>query len=187
MLKLVLLGPPGAGKGTQAEKLVEVSGARHISTGELLRAEVAADTELGRQVAHYQATGELVPDQLMVDLTVPLVEAAGITNGYLLDGFPRSLGQARHLSERLGPAAAVTRVASLTASPDELMARMKRRAAAEHRADDTDEVFQRRLAVYASQTAPLIEFYRAQGLLVEVGAEGDPDVVSSRLRSMLEL
>ncbi len=187
MLKLILLGPPGSGKGTQAQRLVETEGATHISTGDLLRAEVAAGTTLGRRVKDYQAGGELVPDELILELALPLVEAAGLASGYVLDGFPRSLGQARRLAEALSEPAAVHHVVLLMADPAVLVQRMRRRAAQEHRADDTDAVFQRRLAVYSSETTPLIDFYRERDLLVEVAADGGPDDVTAAVRAALEL
>jgi adenylate kinase len=186
MLRIVLLGAPGSGKGTQAARLAAETGARHISTGELLRAEVAAGTELGHRVAGYLAGGELVPDGLLLGLALPLVVSAGRDGGYILDGFPRSVGQARELDERLDPAVALTQVLFLQVPRPELVARLLRRASEQGRPDDTAAVIQRRLRVFDSETRTLISYYRAAGLLREVPAAGPPEAVFALLSAAIE-
>jgi adenylate kinase len=183
VLTVVLLGPPGSGKGTQAARLAARTGAVHISTGELLRAEVAAGSQLGRRVAERQAAGELVPDELMLELALPRARTAAAGAGYVLDGFPRSLPQARALDRQARPG----RVLLLAVPTDELLERMAERAGREHRADDTPEVFRRRLAVFETAAEPLAAHYRRLGLLCEVDATGPPDDVAARIRTVLEL
>lgn len=185
MLRLVLLGPPGSGKGTQAARLAEMTGASHISTGDVLRAEVAAGTDLGRRVAGYQADGALVPDDIILALALPLVTAAD--RGFVLDGFPRSLAQARSLDQQLPPASKIAQVVLLTVPEGVLLGRMRERAHQLHRADDTDEVFRRRLQVYEAETPAMTEFYAAAGVLSQVDGEGAPDQVFGRIRAALEL
>lgn len=185
MLRLVLLGGPGSGKGTQAELVARRTGVRHISTGELLRAEVAAGSALGRKVAGYLDSGELVPDGLLLDLTLPLVRAAAGAGGYLLDGFPRSVAQARLLDAGTEPAAAVSRVVLLSVPRDELVARLRNRATEQGRADDTDEVIRRRLQVFEAASGPLVDYYLESGRLVVLDAGAPPEVVAERLEQAL--
>jgi adenylate kinase len=185
MLRLVMLGAPGSGKGTQASRLAETTGARHISTGDLLRAEVAAGSELGHRVAGYLDAGELVPDDVLLALTLPLVEAAAAGSGYLLDGFPRSVEQAGGLADRVSPAAAVSRVIFLAVPREELVSRLLRRAAEQDRSDDTAEVIHRRLQVFEDETSSLIDYYRQAGLLATVDGEGDPAEVARRIQAAL--
>jgi adenylate kinase len=183
-LRLVLLGAPGSGKGTQASRLAEATGARHISTGDLLRAEVAADTELGHRVADYLNAGELVPDDILLGLTLPLIESAAEA-GYLLDGFPRSVEQAGELADRISEPAAVNRVVFLSVPRAELVARLLRRAAEQGRSDDTAEVIERRLQVFEEETSSLIDYYRRAGLLATVDGHADPSEVHRRLLAAL--
>jgi adenylate kinase len=184
-LRLVLLGAPGSGKGTQAIRLAEATGARHISTGDLLRAEVAADTDLGGRVAGYLDAGELVPDDILLDLTLPLIELAAADSGYLLDGFPRSVEQASELAERISEPAAVNRVVFLSVPRAELVARLLRRAAEQGRSDDTAEVIERRLQVFEDEISSLIDHYRRAGLLATVDGHAGPAEVHRRLLAAL--
>jgi adenylate kinase len=183
--RVVLLGAPGSGKGTQASRLAADTGARHISTGDLLRAEVAAGSRLGHRVAEYLDAGELVPDQVLLQLTLPLVEAAAADHGYLLDGYPRSVEQARELAAGVSAAAGVTRVIFLSVPRDELVGRLLRRAAEQGRSDDTAEVIHRRLQVFDSETDPLVDYYRRAGLLAAVDGDAEPDQVARRVRAAL--
>ena len=183
--RLVLLGAPGSGKGTQASRLADDTGAQHISTGDLLRAEVAHGSALGRRVAEYVDAGELVPDDVLLDLTLPLVEAAAADRGYLLDGYPRSVEQARVLDGRVSAPAAVTRAIYLTVPRNELVQRLLQRAAEQGRSDDTAEVIHRRLQVFEEETEPLIDYYRTAGLLATVAGDADPDEVARRVREAL--
>ena len=185
MLRLVMLGAPGSGKGTQASRLAETTGAQHISTGDLLRAEVAAGSPLGRRVTGYLDAGELVPDEILLDLTLPLVEAAATAHGYLLDGFPRSVEQARGLAARASEKAAVGKVIFLSVPRADLVDRLLRRAAEQNRSDDTAEVIHRRLQVFEEETSSLIDYYRRAGLLATVDGAADPAEVNRRILAML--
>jgi adenylate kinase len=184
-MRLLLLAPPGAGKGTQGERLAEHYGVRHLSTGDMLRAEVAAGTELGRGVADALASGDLVPDDLMTELLrSPLVEAAQ-AGGYILDGFPRNLSQAHQafeLARDLG--ITVHAVIALEAPDDVLRERLLGRAAA-GRPDDTADVIDHRLQVYAEQTRPLLAYYAGRGVLRRVDATPPPEEVFAAILESL--
>ncbi|HEX4727571.1 MAG TPA: adenylate kinase [Jatrophihabitans sp.] len=182
-MRLVLIGAPGSGKGTQAQLLADASGARHIATGDLLRAEVERDTELGRQVAHLLDSGALVPDQTLLDLVLPLVRADQPAH-YILDGFPRSRPQAVRFDELAGPAAP-ERAVLLEVPRDELVRRLLHRAGEQHRSDDTEDVIVHRLQVFDTQTSPLIEHYRADGRLAVLPAGGAVPEVAAELARLL--
>ena len=177
-MRLLLLAPPGAGKGTQGERLAQHYGIRHLSTGDMLRAEVASDSELGQAVAEHLRTGDLVPDDMLeAMLRDPLIEAAK-EGGYILDGFPRNLHQAHQayeLARDLG--ITVHSVLALEAPDDVLRERLRGRGATSGRSDDTDEVIEHRLDVYREQTQPLIDYYSGRGLLVRIDATPSPDEV----------
>ncbi|MFL6237862.1 MAG: adenylate kinase [Actinomycetes bacterium] len=185
-MRLLLLAPPGAGKGTQGERLAEHFGARHLSTGEMLRAEVTAQTPLGQAVADSLATGDLVPDELMTDLLrEPLISAAK-EGGYILDGFPRTLAQAHQafeLARDLG--ITVHAVIALEAPEDVLRERLLGRASQGGRADDTAEIINHRLEVYAEQTRPLLAYYAGRGVLKRVDATPPPDDVFAAILETL--
>jgi adenylate kinase len=183
-MKLVLIGAPGSGKGTQAELLARASGARHIATGDLLRAEVEQGTELGQRVAHHLDSGELVPDEILLDLVLPLVNSGQPAN-YILDGFPRSFPQASRFDELAGPALAPDRAVLLDVPRAELVHRLLARAAEQHRSDDTEEVILRRLRVFDEQTSPLTDYYRGDGRLVTLPAGGSVDEVAAALSALL--
>jgi adenylate kinase len=186
-MKLLLIGPPGSGKGTQGARLSDRFGVEHIAAGDLLRHEVESQTPLGQQVAHYLDRGELVPDQLIIDLVMPKVLAAAAANGYVLDGFPRSVGQAveaRRLAEREDSAA--TAAVFLDAPEDELADRLLKRAITEGRSDDTAEVIRTRLRVFNEVTQPLLDFYADRGLLHVVDATKSVDDVTAAIIDALE-
>jgi adenylate kinase len=186
-MKLLLIGPPGSGKGTQGARLSEKFGVEHIAAGDLLRHEVATQTPLGQQVSSYLERGELVPDQLIIDLVMPKVLAAAAANGYVLDGFPRSVGQAveaRRLAEREDSAA--TAAVFLDAPEDELADRLLKRAETEGRSDDTAEVIRTRLRVFNEVTQPLLDFYADRGLLHVVDATQSVDDVTAAIIDTLE-
>ena len=186
-MRLVLLSPPGAGKGTHCAWLTEETGVAHISSGDLLRAEIARGSDLGRRLAEYTTRGALVPDEVMFDLLVPVVAAADRdTGGYLLDGFPRTLPQALRAEEvgrQLGIAADA--VVYLTAPEPVLVERLRARAAEQGRADDDPAVIAHRLTVFTEATAPLIDHYRERGLLMEVDADRPVDDIRVDLRHRL--
>ncbi len=167
----MLLGAPGTGKGTQGERLAQRLDVPHISSGDLLRAEVRDGTELGTTARGYLDSGRLVPDELVFDLVLPAVLAAAEAGGYLLDGFPRSVAQAVRADQLLTRSGAEPqRVVFLSADDDLLAGRLLERAAA-GRSDDTAEVIADRLRVFERETRPLVEHYRALGMLREVAAD----------------
>jgi adenylate kinase len=185
-MNVLLIGPPGSGKGTQGERLAQRLGSRHIAAGDLLRAEVGAGTQLGREARGYMDRGELVPDELIIDLLMPVILEAGKDSGYVLDGFPRSVAQAkeaRALAEQEGVGADA--VIYLDASREELVERMLARARTEGRSDDTPEVVRHRLAVFDEATAPLVDYYRNRGLLHVVDASRSEDAVTASILAAL--
>lgn len=178
--RLLFLGPPGAGKGTQAQRLASENGLLHLSTGDLLRGEVNAGTELGREAEATMARGELVSDSLVLAIVRNRLE--GHSQGWLLDGFPRNLGQATALDALLLQLNQSIEIVILMALPDEtLVQRMLSRG----RADDTEAVIRNRLEVYRQQTAPLIDHYEKLGLLFPVDAAGTVDKVAAEIRGCL--
>lgn len=185
-VKVLLIGPPGSGKGTQGERLAEQLSIEHIAAGDLLRAEVAAGTELGRQVADLVKRGELVPDQLVIDIVKPRMIDAQSRRGYLLDGFPRSVVQAkeaRKFAEEEGMLADA--VIYLDAPRPELITRVLARAKILGRLDDTPETIENRLHVFDEATRPLIDYYRNRGLLHIVNANRSADEVTDEIISVL--
>jgi adenylate kinase len=188
MVRVIMLSPPGAGKGTHSRWLTQQTGTAHISSGDLLRAEVARGSDLGRQVASYTARGDLVPDELIFSILVPAVVAAvRDTGGYVLDGFPRTMAQALRAAE-LGGELALTSdaVIYLTAPEEELVDRLLDRARRDGRADDTLDVIRHRLAVFAKETAPLVDYYRGRGILLELSTDRPEEHVRADLRAWLE-
>lgn len=188
MVRVIMLSPPGAGKGTHSRWLTEQTGAAHISSGDLLRAEVARGSDLGRQVAAYTARGDLVPDDLIFGILVPaVVAAARDTGGYVLDGFPRTMPQALRAAE-LGIELALTSnaVIYLTAPEEELVNRLLDRAQRDGRPDDTLAVIRHRLTVFTRETAPLIDYYRGRGILLELSTDRPEAGVRADLRDWLE-
>ena len=184
---IVFIGPPGAGKGTQAKRLLVHFGIPHLSTGELLRAAIHADSPLGRLAVQYMQNGRLVPDPLVLAMVGEKLNEPQYAKGCLFDGFPRTLQQARSLDDSLRERQQPVDVAlELKADENELIARMLKRAAAEKRTDDTPETIGHRMQVYRKQTAPLLDYYRGQGKLVSIDAMGTPDEVFSRIHTALD-
>ncbi len=185
--RLVLLGPPGAGKGTQAARLAEQLGVPAISTGDIFRANIKGGTELGRKVQDITASGALVPDELTNELVRDRLAQADAADGFLLDGYPRNVAQVAALDEMLAAAGvAVDAAVELTVDPQVVVDRLSRRAAIEGRADDTEDVIRHRLDVYAEQTAPISQVYAARDLLVQVDGLGEVDEVTQRLLDALQ-
>ena len=185
-MRLLLLAPPGAGKGTQGERLAAWSGARHIAAGDLLRAQAQAEGRLGREIAACQARGDLVPDQIVLDVLTPaVVEAAGHA-GYILDGFPRTLPQA-HAAAELAARLGVTLDAAIYLhAPDAVLTRrLLDRASQSGRADDTADVIRHRLQVFAETTGLLVPYYTERNILVTVDADQPPDSVTADIRARL--
>jgi len=181
-MRIILLGPPGAGKGTQAVLICKHFGIPHISTGEILREQVSSGSELGRQVKSLLDAGELVSDQLVMKVLEDRLLRPDCAAGYLLDGVPRTVVQAEILKGFLGASkTALTRVVQLEVPEQVLLDRIRHRGGAGSRSDDTAEVAAKRLQVYWAQTAPVAEFYRNEGLLRQVDGVGTVEEVSARI------
>ena len=184
--RLVLLGPPGAGKGTQAARLAERLGVPAISTGDIFRANIKGGTELGRAAQEYSSRGELVPDSITNAMVRDRLAEADTAEGFLLDGYPRNAAQVVELDAILADLDwSLDGVVEITADRDELLARLAKRAEIEGREDDTEEAIARRLDIYAEQTAPLTAAYDGRGLLVRVDGIGEIDDVTGRIVSAL--
>jgi adenylate kinase len=189
MVRVIMLSPPGAGKGTHGRWLTRQTGAAHISAGDLLRAEVARGSELGREVAAYTNRGDLVPDDLIFRILAPVVVAAARdTGGYVLDGFPRTMPQALRAAQfGADLALAANAVIYLTAPEAELVSRLLDRAQRDGRSDDTLGVIRHRLAVFATETAPLVDYYRGRGILLEASTDRPEEVVQADLLHQLHM
>ncbi len=184
--RLLLLGAPGAGKGTQAQQLVDRLGIPQVSTGDMLREAVAADTPVGRDARGYMDRGELVPDEVVIGVAEERLGKDDAARGFILDGFPRTVPQAEALDALLGRLGTpLERCLALVVDEDAMVARLLRRAEIEGRADDNEETIRNRMRVYREQTAPLLDYYRARGLLVEVDAMGSIDEVGKRVEEAL--
>ena len=185
--RLLIIGPPGAGKGTQAARIAERYGVPAISTGDIFRANIKGGTELGSRVQQIISAGELVPDSLTNEIVEDRLAQADAEQGFLLDGYPRTVEQVAALDAMLAPRkAALDAVILLEADVDEVVARLTKRAELEGRSDDTEEVIRHRQAVYAEQTAPLIELFADRDKLVTVNGLGDIDEVADRITAALE-
>ena len=208
-MNIVLLGAPGAGKGTQAQKLVEEFGVAHISTGDLLRAAVKANSSLGQKAKSYMDAGKLVPDKLVIDLVSERLQADDAQRGFILDGFPRNTAQAVTLYSALSEMGRTLDAALLVdVKPDVIVKRLSSRRTCRscgytapagvdvcpscggemyQRDDDKPETIQNRLDVYESQTAPLVEYYRGHGILKAVDGDRPVDEVYADVKEMLGL
>jgi adenylate kinase len=187
-VNLLVLGPQGSGKGTQAKRISAAHGIPHVSTGDMFRAAIAAETELGLRVAPILASGELVPDDLTVALIRERLSEADADGGFVLDGFPRNLAQAEALDAMLGEIGRTLDAVLFFDLSDELaVERIRGRALEEGREDDTPDVIARRLAIYHEQTEPVVERYRATGKLVPLHAERSIEAVSTEIEDALDL
>ena len=183
-MRLVLLGPPGAGKGTQAVRLADRLGVPAISTGDIFRANISGGTELGRLAQSYTSSGRLVPDEVTNDMVRDRLAQDDVEPGFLLDGYPRNASQVEALDAMLG-SSPLDAVVAITADTEELIVRLLKRAEIEGREDDTEDVIRHRQEVYAAETAPLIDIYRERGLLRSVDGMGEIDEVTDRLFAAL--
>ncbi len=164
MLNIVIFGAPGSGKGTQSERIVEKYGINHISTGDVLRAEIKNGTELGKTAKGYIDQGQLIPDSLMIDILASVFDSFKDSKGVIFDGFPRTIAQAEALKVMLRERGQeVSVMLDLEVPEDELMVRLIKRGKDSGRADDNEETIKKRLNVYHSQTAPLIDWYKPEG------------------------
>jgi adenylate kinase len=204
-VRLLLLAPPGAGKGTQGERLAAWSGARHIAAGDLLRACAREGGPLGREIADCQARGDLVPDQIVLDVLTPAVVQAAAAEGpgrlgtaaegpgrsgtarggYILDGFPRTLPQALAAAELAARLGVRLDAAIYLYAADEVLTRRLLERASQGRADDVADVIEHRLRVFAETTGPLVPYYTERGILVAVDADRPPDAVTADIQARL--
>lgn len=183
MINLILFGPPGSGKGTQAAKLVEKYQLLHISTGDLFRYEMGNDTPLGREAKSYIAKGELVPDSVTVGMLRNKVEANPDVEGYIFDGFPRTIPQCEALDALLAEKGqAISKLIMLDVPDEEIVGRIKKRGETSGRADDLDEtIIRNRIEVYKNETTPVFDFYAEKEKSVKVNGVGEIDNIFDRL------
>ncbi len=187
-MNLLVLGPQGAGKGTQAKRIAEEYGIPHVSTGDMFRAAQAAGTEFGRRVGEIMASGRLVPDELTIAMIEERLSQPDAQEGFVLDGFPRNLAQAEALDQMLGGIGRGLDAILFFDVPDEVgMQRALDRAKLESRADDTPAVIAKRLEIYHSETEPIVEHYRATGKLVPLHADRSIDEVWSEISESLQV
>ena len=186
-MRIVLMGPPGAGKGTQAVVIAEHLGIPHISTGDIFRANLKDGTALGVEAKKYMEAGEYVPDSVTNAMVADRLSQPDAAAGFLLDGYPRTVDQVHALNAMLAASdLLLDRVIEITANTDEVVARLLNRAKEQGRADDIEDVIRRRMEVYAEQTEPLTDLYSEQGVLTKVDGMGSVDDVSQRILAALQ-
>lgn len=187
MLNIVIFGAPGSGKGTQSERIVAKYGINHISTGDVLRAEIKNGTELGKTAKGYIDQGQLIPDELMVDILAHVFDSFVDSKGVIFDGFPRTIPQAEALKKMLADRGQdITVMLDLDVPEDELMTRLIKRGQESGRADDNEETIKKRLVVYHTQTAPLKEFYKNEGKYKHINGLGSMDVIFNDICKAIE-
>jgi len=187
MARLLIVGPQGSGKGTQGVRIAEAFGVPVVSTGDVFRANVAGGTELGVQVKEIIDSGNLVPDELTSAVVRDRLSKDDAADGFLLDGYPRNLGQVLHLDEFLeGRDEALDAVIALVVPREESIERLSKRASEQGRADDTEEVIAQRLAIYESETAPILGVYGTRGIVDEIDGVGSLDEVTARIFAALD-
>ena len=187
MLNVVLFGPPGAGKGTQSERLIQKYGLKHLSTGDIFRANIKGGTPLGQLAKSYIDKGALVPDEVTIGLLTSEVEKNEEANGFIFDGFPRTTAQAEALDKYLeGKNMPITMMLSLEVPEDELKTRLMERAKTSGRTDDADpKIIQHRINTYQKETAPVADFYGAQDKLYKINGVGTIDAITQRLYEVI--
>ncbi|GAA3341997.1 adenylate kinase [Curtobacterium pusillum] len=184
--RLIIVGPPGAGKGTQAGRIADAFGIPAVSTGDIFRKNVAEGTPLGVQAKAIMDAGDYVPDSLTNELVKSRLNEADAENGFLLDGYPRTVGQVEYLDALLAEqGTGIDAVIQLVADQDELVGRLLKRAEEQGRSDDNEETIRRRQQVYTEQTAPIVSAYGARGLVVDVDGLGGIDEVGDRIQAAL--
>ena len=185
-MRLVLLGAPGSGKGTQAKLIVEQLNIPHISTGDLLRGAIAAKTPLGLAAKEVMDKGDLVSDDIVLGMLKERVTQSDADNGFILDGFPRNVAQAEMLEDLLKELdMSLDHALLIEVDPDEVVARIAKRAEIEGRTDDTEAVVRNRLNVYKEQTAPVADYYKQQNIVSEVLGQGSIEDVQARIQAVL--
>jgi adenylate kinase len=188
VVRLIFLGPPGAGKGTQAKTLAHAQGIPHISTGDILRGAVAQQTELGQKAQSYMDRGELVPDHLILEMVRERLSHEDVAAGWILDGFPRTIAQATFLDKLLQEIhQSCNYVLNLDAPDEVLIERLLGRAGQENRKDDTEAVIRHRLEVYRQQTAPLVDFYRDRQQLISINGNQPVEAVATDLHKLIQV
>lgn len=186
-MRIVLMGPPGAGKGTQAQAISKSLGIPHISTGEIFRDQMAKGTDLGLEAKTYMDRGEYVPDSVTNAIVDDRLSRSDAREGFLLDGYPRTADQVTELTGMLAAQEhSLDRAVEITANTDEVVARLLKRAELESRPDDTEDVIRHRMEIYAEQTEPLTRMYEEQGILVRVDGMGSVGEVTERLLAALK-
>jgi adenylate kinase len=186
-MRMIILGPPGAGKGTQAALISENRGIPAISTGDIFRANIKGETELGLRVKEILASGGYVPDEVTNAIVRDRLAQADAAHGFLLDGYPRTPGQVEALDEMLAEqGVSLDLVLELTVDTDEVVNRLLQRAHDQGRVDDTEEVIRSRMAIYTEETAPLAAIYRERGMLRQVDGMGTVDEVAARITTLLD-
>ncbi len=184
--RILLLGAPGAGKGTQAERSSKALGVPHVSTGDMLRAAVAAETAVGKRAKAVMEAGQLVSDEIVIALCEERLTKPDSRGGFILDGFPRNLVQAEALDELLSALGApLERCLAIHVEPEELVQRLLKRAELEGRVDDNEETIRERMRVYQAETEPLLSYYRSRDLLREIVGAGSIEVISQRIEEAL--
>lgn len=187
MLNIVIFGAPGSGKGTQSEKIIAKYGLNHISTGDVLRAEIANQTELGKTADGYISKGQLVPDALIIDILASVLDGLKESKGVIFDGFPRTIPQAVALKEMLSKrGTGVSAVVALEVEEQELVQRLLKRGEISGRSDDNLETIQKRLDVYKNQTAPLIDYYKSEKLYNGIEGMGTIDEIFARIETVVD-
>jgi adenylate kinase len=187
-MRLILMGPPGAGKGTQAKFVADEFGVPAISTGDIFRANVSDGTDLGVKAKEYMDAGEYVPDEITNLMVRARIDEPDAVPGFLLDGYPRTLAQVEELDGMIKfTGHALDAVGVLTVDQNELVARLVQRAVVEGRADDTEDVIRRRQEVYAEQTEPLVDVYRSRGIVLEIDGMGEVSDVTERIFDALDV
>ena len=188
MFNLILFGPPGSGKGTQSEKIVERFGMIHLSTGNLLRQEIADKTSLGMEAKNFMDKGQLVPDEVVIAMIASCLEKNPSAKGFLFDGFPRTIAQAEALDRLLAyKKTSICKVLALDVDEDELVKRLMKRGETSGRSDDTnEEVIRKRFAVYKNETEPVAEYYKQQGKLENIKGVGTVDEIFDALSTCID-